>query len=666
MKSTNKFTNFLHSQYKAVKVKIVGADKPAKKDKYSEPILIDEGSQKQIFKVYDFSCSREVALATLKNDTVEERAQFLREARITALLQHPNIMPVYEVGTNKEGLPYFTMKLGQGENLGTMLASSEKGTLPSLLAIFIQVCDALAYAHNKGVIHRDLKPENIYLGKFGEVLLCDWGLAAILFENCDERILDDEDLAGINLKVSLKGMVKGSPGFIAPEIINESSYTVQSDIFALGAVLYFVLTGKAPVQGKNVEDVLSRTKAGDFSLFEDCSVSESLKAICSKALSVDAKSRYSSVEGMIVDLKSYQGGFAPKAEEASLLTQLNLFYLRNSRVCRLVLIFLLSLALVVFFFIGSIKNKERRALELLGELTEANLQRETMGVALAPRYLMKAQAAFKEDQPRATLALLELAYNYDSKNNEVRDLYGKMLMALQMFTKAAEVHKGVNDELYEISLEYAKVKKDGRLSYEQLLSFLKVIGTSPENSRDYIYRNVLFEEFLVLQPKDKLKLLADVIKMRNELVELNGNLAYEDGAYIVDLSGNPGMKYLYILEKLGAVVVKKLDLSDMSQVTFSNMNKLSIIALHVKNTGRLPLHNFNHYYEYLDAEGSRNDFSKYLKNKPVRYLNIHQSGFRDYGVLATLKNLERLTVSKGKLPDNVRRQLPKKCVVVEK
>ncbi len=204
MESENsKCTDFLQSQYKQVQEKVNSQNKSEEQGRYTQKKLIGEGSQKQIFQVYDTQCSRELAMAILKNDSPEAQAQFMREARITALLQHPNIMPIYDTGINELGQDYFTMKLGRGDTMQKLMTQLRESSLQDCLALFLKVCDALIYAHSKGVLHRDLKPENIYIGQFGELLLCDWGLANIVFENCDEAILDDEELQNLNLKVSL-------------------------------------------------------------------------------------------------------------------------------------------------------------------------------------------------------------------------------------------------------------------------------------------------------------------------------------------------------------------------------------------------------------------------------------------------------------------------------
>ena len=657
---------------KVVKEKIIG-DEPVeekKPPKYIDFELIDEGAQKKVFKVYDSSCSREVALAVLKNDNEQERAQFMREARLTALLQHPNIMPVYETGINDEALPFFTMKLGRGENLQSLLDKDEKPELTTLIDAFVKACDALSFAHSKGVIHRDLKPENIYIGKFGEVLLSDWGLANLLFENCDERILDDQELSEINLKVSMKGLVKGTPGFIAPEIVKDSDYSIQSEVFAMGAILHTILTGKLPIKAASLEVSLEKTKLGEFTPFEDCreSIPDSLKAVCCKALQVDKGSRYQSITEMLEDVKSYQNGFATDAEDAGFRTQLALFYKRNKLPLNVGAVFGFLLIISTIVFISFIREKEQKAQVLLNELTEANTTRNKLQNDLIPIYQKKARELFLDAQLEPALALIEVAYNFIPENKESKQMFGKMLMSRQDFSRAAKLLEKTNPKLSAIALKYAELSQNGRLSQKDLISFLKDLGPSQSQLRAYIYKNALFEEFKI--EKDltkKLALAKSELFLRNgQLKNLNISIKEEDGVYEIDLSNNPNLHTIFIIEKLGPVVVKKLDLSNTAVSYLKALKYMKVIELHVRNSKKLNMEDYELFCEYLDAEGSKTDFSLYIRNKRLHYLNIHNSAFTNYHVLPTLKSLKTLVVSKGKLPDEIRAKLRKDCQIIEK
>ena len=197
---------------------------------------IGSGAIKKIQRVLDLTSGRPVALATPKEGLSKEQIQyFLEEARLTASLEHPNIIQVYDLGFNQEGSPYFTMKLCSSKKLTDILKQKDT-SLFQLLDIYLKICDAVDYAHNSGAIHRDLKPENILLGNFGEVLVCDWGSAQII--------------PGSNLENEVgqlsHPLTKGTPGFMAPEQESCIKPNISQDIFALGAILYNMLTREKP------------------------------------------------------------------------------------------------------------------------------------------------------------------------------------------------------------------------------------------------------------------------------------------------------------------------------------------------------------------------------------------------------------------------------------
>ena len=143
-------------------------------ERYTHKELLATGGMKEIYKVYDTKMKRFIAMARLIPDSDEELAEvFLKEAALTASLEHPNIISVYDFGINENLDPFFTMELKVGESLDEII-DEEKADLNELLEIFVKVCDAISYAHSNNVIHLDLKPDNIQVGKYGEVQVCDW------------------------------------------------------------------------------------------------------------------------------------------------------------------------------------------------------------------------------------------------------------------------------------------------------------------------------------------------------------------------------------------------------------------------------------------------------------------------------------------------------------
>ena len=268
--------------------------------RYENIEFYQKGGQKTIYRAYDNKTDRIVALGKLDVSATEnEKALFLREARINAFLQHPNIIPVYDIGKDEDEL-YFCMKFIVGETLSEVIDSIsrhkqdslEKFPLSECVEIFIKVCDAIAYAHDHGVLHLDLKPDNIRIDKFGDVLVCDWGLSSITdnseIVDEDQGCLEDVSFMKSDAnQMTLSGYIKGSLGYMAPEQTAQTSdrKTELTDVYSLGAILYSILCYKRPFEG-TVEEVLSKTKAGDFTPPQQIrkEVPKALEAICLKAM----------------------------------------------------------------------------------------------------------------------------------------------------------------------------------------------------------------------------------------------------------------------------------------------------------------------------------------------------------------------------------------------
>ncbi|EDM26875.1 hypothetical protein LNTAR_06504 [Lentisphaera araneosa HTCC2155] len=264
---------------------------------YTQFEKLAQGGMKSIYKVFDSKLNRHVAYAKLRPQTPEEvHDPFMREARLTALLEHPNIISVYDIGVSDDDAPYFTMELKVGDNLTEYMRNSPDCHIPgqvefqNLLESFIKVCDAISYAHSKNVLHLDLKPENIQLGQFGEVLVCDWGLGKIIGDKDIEydQMLFNPDLLN---NVTLTGKVVGTPGFMAPEQINlKHEKSFQTDIYALGSILYKIITGRDAFESEKLDEILQETLRGEVcppkGLDLNWQVPISLSAVALKAMSL--------------------------------------------------------------------------------------------------------------------------------------------------------------------------------------------------------------------------------------------------------------------------------------------------------------------------------------------------------------------------------------------
>jgi serine/threonine-protein kinase len=297
-----------------------GADPTQLFERYEYVRDIGAGGVGSVHCVRDRMLLRQVALKILdpvlaKNPIQVER--FVNEAQINAQLEHPNIVPVHEIVLAPDGPKYFTMKLVEGVNLHDWIVTAGRPAgsveaLHDMLSAYLKVCDALAFAHSRGVIHCDLKPGNIMVGAYGEVYLMDWGLA---------RLRPDASArSGIAVSSSDTGMsgsrsrVMGTPGFMAPEQAHgqEGDYSEQTDVFGLGAVLFAILTGRSPFSGSDLTEALTRARACEIS-FPPASPLQMPPRLCriaTRAMERDPKNRYGSVLELKADVESFlRGGF---------------------------------------------------------------------------------------------------------------------------------------------------------------------------------------------------------------------------------------------------------------------------------------------------------------------------------------------------------------------
>ncbi|MDI1430982.1 protein kinase domain-containing protein [Polyangium sorediatum] len=226
-----------------------------------------------VYAAEDLAASRLVALKTRKEDNDDPHGSqglFLHEARVAAQLEHPNIVPVYDVGRLPDGRPFYTMRIVKQQSLHDVLMQPElhpTWPLARLVSAFVQISRALAYAHRRGVVHRDIKPENILLGDEGEVYLSDWGNARMLtgIEPTSPLSLPDDDPFFIRGEGGYPSGLSGTPGYIAPEQIRGERAKIdhRADIFALGVVLYEMLTGEHPFDAPTVLGVILATQTRD-------------------------------------------------------------------------------------------------------------------------------------------------------------------------------------------------------------------------------------------------------------------------------------------------------------------------------------------------------------------------------------------------------------------
>ncbi len=319
--------------------------------KYEIGGTVAQGGMGAILSAREATTERTVAMKVMLHGfSVDHLARFIAEAKVTARLEHPGIVPIYELGMDENEQVFYTMKFVRGITLHKVLklmaegkeATIRKYPLGALLTIFQKVCDALAFAHSKGVIHRDLKPQNIMLGDFGEVLVMDWGLAKVLAESPrEEPRASAPPKTGLSASTTLDGTVMGTPINMSPEQARGEvdHLDFRSEVYSLGTILYQILTLRPPVADDEVWQVVEAVARGRVdpltppalrvSHLPKGRIPDSLAAIVRKAMAFEREQRYASVGELQRDIDAFQNGFATSAEAKSAWKQMALFVKRH-------------------------------------------------------------------------------------------------------------------------------------------------------------------------------------------------------------------------------------------------------------------------------------------------------------------------------------------------
>ena len=366
------------------------------------------GGQARVLLAMDRHLGREVAwkelLAPHLGGPVQSASgaattRFLREARITGQLEHPNIVPVHELGTRPDGSLYYTMRVVRGETLDQRLEGcGDLDARLELLGAFWDMCNAIAYAHSRGIIHRDLKPSNVMVGEFGETVVLDWGLAKVRGSE-DPRGAEIADrmerLQGAGASETIAGWAVGTPSYMSPEQAEGEVEAIdeRSDVWGLGAVLYALLTGRPPFEGNNPYHVVAQVRTEPVQPVGSLcpAAPPELVAVAEKALQRDRALRYQSARELAEEVSAYMTGRRVAAYEYSSWELLRRFAARNKAAVGASAAVLVAVLVSLVLVAGAWQSAEQAR-------AEEHAQRLQAHFVLAQAYGLQSDRLLQEQQ----------------------------------------------------------------------------------------------------------------------------------------------------------------------------------------------------------------------------------------------------------------------------
>ena len=462
--------------------------------RYEDWTPLGEGGTAKVMRCLDPLMGRYVALKQLHSHMREDSVQyrrFIREARVMAQLEHPNIVPVHELGQDKEGNYYFSMKEVKGDTLQDVLKGLDLKQkkfendypLDRLLDIFIQVCNAVSFAHSHGVIHRDLKPSNTLIGPFGEVMVMDWGLAKLLSDEATEDAVTDGSSTQFGFDESdltMAGAVSGTPMYMPPEQARGDLVGAdkRSDIYTLGAILYQMLTMEYCVDGTKVMEIIMNVVEGR--VIPPCKrcperkIPPELDAICMRALQKEADARYQEVEDLMADIRNYQLGLPVSVYKAPMQRRLSLFWRRHP----IVLSSISAAAAAVVVALGGLGAM--KSVDFKNTVTRAKTQHEQGLVSMErQRAVAKELSDLKLERVSKEVSKkeIQLVQELDELEKKTDNFFNA---AMVLYTSAGtgledkRITEQVSD-IYRARMQYA-ISQNDRSAVQQYLSFFRKFG----------------------------------------------------------------------------------------------------------------------------------------------------------------------------------------------
>lgn len=692
---------------------------------YNVGEIVAMGGMGAIIRATDRNLERTVAMKIMLNSANASETSivhFIAEAKITGQLEHPNIVPLHDMGVAADGTIYYTMKLIEGTTLREILQEIRAGNremamrypLDRLLEIFQKVCDGMSYAHSRRVVHRDLKPDNIMVGAFGEVLILDWGIAKVLTgaPATDEsggpvqEGIGDMPEAPAGQFATMEGQVKGTPNYMAPEQAEGriSAIDERTDIYAMGGILYTILTLYPPIVGTTVQEILAKVTSGDITAptvfnqtqtggkakakagkpepplplldlihLPDKKIPPALSAVAMKAMSLDMDQRYQDLNEFQGEIRRYLGGFATSAEDAGAFTQMKLALGRYKKEIAISAVFLILAALIGVYAVGRVilfsKEAEKAKNEAVAKLDELR--------ATAPTFLAAAKASIEDFALTNALDKIETALKFNPTNAEFHLVKGhihqsllQMSEAHDAYQKARELAKKRNPTLADLAeknralsstLRGKKLaESDFRMLYNELLAQKRLREANEMNKRAGKMDEAGFESL-------KAQITRSGLKGEWLSRDVNGNLELNaGGANTTDIAGIRGIQFTTInlancrnLDNIGPIDITKLESLDLSGTKVTDLSPLrgatKLVTLNLSGTtvadllplDKIPLSDLN-----LSNCPAVVDISK-LKDAKLTRLNLSRTQVKE---LSSLKghpiawlNLERSKVQQNEL-----------------
>ncbi len=667
-------------------------------DRYTPHKKLNQGGMKSIWEVDDHRTARKVAMALIQDSKIasgEDIDSFLYEARLTANLQHPNIIPIYDIAVDENGNPYFTMKALKGETLGDIIKRLRDGSeeyrkrysRTRLLGIFLKVCNAIDYAHTKGVIHLDLKPSNVIVGDFGDVHVLDWGLSTLIthleeydgepvsWQSLDDVALENGQTLTRYLESSVKRrhVVGGTPGYMSPEQAqgNPTDIDFQTDVYMLGSMLYEILTYECPITGGTVKDVLQKTVRGDFphpaKRAPKLRIPPALAAIAMKAMQTDPTDRYPNVAALIRDIHQYQDGFATSAENPTFFTHFALLIRRHKMAVGLITASAAIIAIVLVKSFASIKQSERVAVNALADLQKTNEYIATTAKKVAPDYLelmKRAERAYAFDEAEQAL---DTSLAFDPSSTAAWTLKIRMLLSEQRFKDAwsiaRDADKGIsNPSIRQLSEQYKDIGRVPDPDFPQLVFGFRASGMEFDLPRLFFnFNQGSFNpatHFLAL--KESLEQLNPAVDQLNMKWE-----AADNGAWNIDISNNSGLDDI---TPLCGLKIARLNASRIGTPNLGLLTENRLRALDLSGTqiNYLPGQDSLSGIETLNISDTRiRNLANIVKYPRLATLDISRiEGLSITPQLVWSRNLKLLTVAEGFRSDPTIQSLAKRGVII--